>query len=41
VRLGWDRGRRWPLAVRYGRDSDADRELATTEIAIAESQTQR
>ncbi len=41
VRLGWDRGRRWPLAVRYGRDSAADRELATTEIAIVESQTQR
>ena len=40
VRLGWDRGRRWPLALRYG-GSDADRDLATTEIAVVESQTQR
>ena len=41
VRLAWDGDRRWPLSVRYGRDSAADRELATTEIAIVESQTQR
>jgi MFS family permease len=41
VRVGWNRGGRWPLALRYGGGSDADRELATTEIAIVESQTQR
>ncbi len=32
--------RRWPLALRYGR-GDADRDLATTEIAIVEAETQR
>lgn len=41
VRLGWDGARRWPIAVRYGTSSAADRELATTEIAVVESQTQR
>jgi MFS family permease len=41
VRLAWDGARRWPIAVRYGRGSAADRELATTEIAVVESQTQR
>ncbi|MBX3195747.1 MAG: MFS transporter [Microbacteriaceae bacterium] len=41
VRLTWDRARRWPLALRYGRGAAADRELATTEIAVIESQTQR
>lgn len=41
VRLAWDGDRRWPIAVRYGTSSDADRELATTEIAVVESQTQR
>jgi MFS family permease len=40
VRLAWDGERRWPISVRYG-GSDADRELATTEIAVVESQTQR
>lgn len=32
--------RRWPLTIQYGR-SAADRELATTEIAIVEAETQR
>jgi len=32
--------RRWPLAIHYGR-SVGDRELATTEIAIVEAETQR
>ncbi len=32
--------RRWPLRLEYGR-SAADRELATTEIAIVEAETQR
>jgi MFS family permease len=41
VRLAWDGARRWPIAVRYGRGPAADRELATTEIAVVESQTQR
>jgi MFS family permease len=41
VRLMWDAERRWPLALRYGEGSDADRDLATTEIAVVESQTQR
>jgi MFS family permease len=41
VRLAWDGERRWPIALRYGSDSDADRELATTEIAVVETQTQR
>jgi MFS family permease len=41
VRVRWSRDGGWPLALRYGSDSDADRELATTEIAIVESQTQR
>jgi MFS family permease len=41
VRVAWSRARRWPLALRYGRGSAADRELATTEIAVVESQTQR
>jgi MFS family permease len=41
VRLRWTRGGGWPLALRYGRDSDADRELATTEIATVETHTQR
>ncbi|HEX7835659.1 MAG TPA: MFS transporter [Pseudolysinimonas sp.] len=40
VRLAWDGARRWPIAVRYGGSSE-DRELATTEIAVVESQTQR
>lgn len=40
VRLAWDRERRWPVRVVYG-DSDADRDLATTEIAVVESQTSR
>ena len=40
VRLTWDRARRWPIGVRYG-DSAADRELATTEIAVVETQTSR
>jgi MFS family permease len=41
VRLAWDGERRWPIALRYGTDSAADRELATTEIAVVETQTQR
>jgi MFS family permease len=41
VRLAWDGERRWPLALRYGEGSEADRDLATTEIAVVESQTQR
>lgn len=41
VRVGWNRAKRWPLALRYGRSTKADRDLATTEIAIIESQTQR
>lgn len=41
VRLAWDKGRRWPLALRYGSGGAADRELATTEIAVIETQTQR
>ncbi|CAN5544178.1 MFS transporter [soil metagenome] len=41
VRLAWDGERRWPIAVRYGAGSAADRELATTEIAVVESQTLR
>jgi MFS family permease len=41
VRVRWNRDGGWPLALRYGRDSDADLELATTEIAVVESQTQR
>ncbi|MEO8262914.1 MAG: MFS transporter [Pseudolysinimonas sp.] len=41
VRLTWDGERRWPIAVQYGEGSDADRDLATTEIAVVESQTQR
>jgi len=41
VRIAWDGERRWPLALRYGEGSDADRDLATTEIAVVESQTQR
>lgn len=40
VRIAWSGGRRWPLSLHYG-DSAADRELATTEIAVVESQTQR
>jgi len=40
VRLGWDRQRRWPVRLVYG-DSNADRDLATTEIAVVETQTQR
>ena len=32
--------RRWPLTLQYGRTA-ADRELATTEIAIVEAETQR
>lgn len=41
VRLAWDGERRWPIALRYGVGTEADRELATTEIAVVESQTQR
>ncbi|MEO5919663.1 MAG: MFS transporter, partial [Pseudolysinimonas sp.] len=41
VRLRWTGAGGWPVAVRYGRDSDADRELATTEIAVVEASTQR
>jgi MFS family permease len=41
VRLAWDGEQRWPISVRYGSGSDADRELATTEIAVVETQTQR
>jgi MFS family permease len=41
VRLAWDGERRWPIAVRYGHGTDADHELATTEIAVVETQTQR
>lgn len=41
VRLRWNRAGRWPLALRYGRGSAADRELATTEIALVEASTQR
>lgn len=40
VRLAWDGARRWPISLRYG-GSEADRDLATTEIAVVESQTQR
>jgi MFS family permease len=40
ARLAWDGARRWPIAVRYG-GSDADRDLATTEIAVVEAETQR
>jgi MFS family permease len=40
VRLAWGGERRWPISVRYG-DSDADRELATTEIAVVEASSQR
>lgn len=41
VRLRWMPQRRWPLALRYGRGPRADRELATTEIAIVEAETRR
>ncbi|HEV7741753.1 MAG TPA: MFS transporter [Pseudolysinimonas sp.] len=41
VRLAWDGERRWPISLRYGEGSEADRELATTEIAVVETQTQR
>src|SRR5690606_38300719 len=37
VRLHWMPQRRWPPALRYGRGPRADRELATTEIAIVEA----
>jgi MFS family permease len=40
VHLAWDAERRWPISVRYS-GSDADRDLATTEIAVVETQTQR
>ena len=40
VRLAWDGERRWPISVRYG-GTDEDRDLATTEIAVVETQTQR
>jgi MFS family permease len=41
VRLAWDGQRRWPLSLSYGHGSEADRDLATTEIAVVETQTQR
>ena len=41
VHLAWDGERRWPLSLTYGQGSEADRDLATTEIAVVESQTQR
>lgn len=41
VRLAWDGERRWPLSLSYGQGSEADHDLATTEIAVVESQTQR
>lgn len=41
VRVRRNRTGRWPLALQYGRGSAADRELATTEIAIVEAETQR
>jgi MFS family permease len=41
VRLAWDAERRWPLSLAYGQGSEADRDLATTEIAVVETQTQR
>jgi hypothetical protein len=31
----------WPIALQYGHGSDADRELATTEIAVVEASAQR
>ncbi|MBN9605113.1 MAG: MFS transporter [Actinomycetales bacterium] len=40
VRLHWDRARRWPLRVSYG-DPRRARELATAEIAVIETETQR
>ncbi len=40
VSVRWTRERRWPLRLQYGR-SAADRELATTEIAIIEAETSR
>jgi MFS family permease len=40
VRLAWDGERRWPISVRYA-GTDEDRDLATTEIAVVETQTQR
>jgi len=39
VSVRWVR-RRWPLTLQYGRTA-TDRELATTEIAIVEAETQR
>ena len=41
VRLAWDGDGRWPISVRYGDEVEGDRELATTEIAVVETQTQR
>ena len=41
VRLRWEPARRWPLRMSYGSGSRADRELATTEIAIVEAETRR
>ena len=40
VSIRWTRERRWPLRLHYGR-SPTDRELATTEIAIVEAETNR
>jgi MFS family permease len=40
VKWRWERWR-WPLALRYGRGTPAERELATTEIAVIEAETQR
>lgn len=41
VRVRWNRDGGWPLALQYGRDSAADVELATTEIAVVEASAQR
>jgi MFS family permease len=40
VSLTWVPAQRWPLALRFG-DAATSRELATTEIAVVETQTQR
>jgi MFS family permease len=39
--LRWEPARRWPLRIGYRAGSNADRELATTEIAIVEAETRR
>lgn len=44
LHLRWKPERRWPIALQYGPDAvpaDEARELATTEIAVVEAETQR